>query len=61
MQLLSSVMFNVRPVTVRVQIGTPFTVKELGSSEARVIHQAVLTEMKKLIENPREGEGINIL
>ncbi len=61
MQLLSSVMFNIRPVTVVVQIGKPFTVKELGSMEPRVIHQAVLAEMKTLIANPPGGEGTNIL
>ena len=60
MQLLSSVMLNIRPVTVRVQIGKPITVKKLGTTEARVIHQAVLAEMKTLIENPPEGEGTNI-
>jgi hypothetical protein len=61
MQLLSSVMLNIRPVTVRVQIGKPFTVKELGTMEPRVIHQAVLAEMKSLIENPPEGDGTSIL
>jgi hypothetical protein len=61
MQLLSSVMFNIRPVTVRVQVGKPFTVKELGTAEPRVIHQAVLAEMKNLIENPPEGDGTSIL
>lgn len=61
MQLLSSVMINARPVTVRVQIGKPFTVKDIGSTEPRVIHQALLAEMKKLIDNPPEGNGRSIL
>ena len=61
MQLLSSVMLNIRPVTVRVQVGKPFTVKELGTTDPRVIHQAVLAEMKNLIENPPEGDGTSIL
>ena len=61
MQLLSSVMLNIRPVTVRVQFGKPITVKELGSHEPRVIHQALLAEMKRLIENPPEGKGQSIL
>ena len=52
LQLLGMVMFNEKPVTVTVQIGNPIYVKELGTNDAKVIHQAVLTEMKKLIENP---------
>ena len=61
MQLLSHVMFNTRPVTVHVQIGNPITIKELGSTEPRVIHRALLAEMKKLIQNPPEGGGRNLL
>ena len=56
-QLLAHVQFNARPVTVTVQIGKPITVKELGSTETPVIHQAVLAEMKRLIQYPPEGEG----
>jgi 1-acyl-sn-glycerol-3-phosphate acyltransferase len=52
LQLLSMVMFDSKPVTVTVQIGKPITVKDLGTTETRVIHQAVLEEMKRLIENP---------
>ena len=61
MQLLSHVMFNIRPVTVHVQIGNPITIKELGSTGPRVIHQALLAEIKKLIKNPPEGGGRNLL
>jgi len=56
-QLLAHVQFNARPVTVTVQIGKPITVKELGSTETPVIHQAVLAEMKRLIQYPHKGEG----
>jgi 1-acyl-sn-glycerol-3-phosphate acyltransferase len=56
LQLLAMVMFNIKPVTVTVQIGKPITVKDLGTTETQVIHQAVLAEMKRLIENPPEGE-----
>jgi 1-acyl-sn-glycerol-3-phosphate acyltransferase len=56
LQLLAMVMFNIRPVRVIVQIGKPITVKELGTTETQVIHQAVLAEMKRLNENPPEGE-----
>ncbi|MBK6791724.1 MAG: hypothetical protein IPG80_04110 [Anaerolineales bacterium] len=54
LQLLGMVMFNEKPVTVTIQIGKPIYAKDLGSTETEVIHQAVLTEMKNLIENPPE-------
>jgi len=56
LQLLAMVMFNIKPVRVIVQIGKPITVKELGTTETQVIQQAVLAEMKRLIENPPEGD-----
>ncbi len=52
LQLLGMIVFNTKPVAVTVQIGNPITVKELGSPDSRVIHQAVLKEMEVLI---REG------
>jgi 1-acyl-sn-glycerol-3-phosphate acyltransferase len=61
MQLLSSIMFNVRPVTIRVLIGRPINVKELGTTDTGIIHHAVMDEMKKLIDNPPEDEGSSIL
>jgi hypothetical protein len=61
LQLLAMVMWNVKPVTVTVQIGKPIDPKELGTTNTQVIHQAVLTEMKYLIENPPEGDGISVL
>jgi hypothetical protein len=54
LQLLGMVVFNEKPVTVRIQIGRPIYAKELGSTETNVIHQAVLEEMKELIKNPAE-------
>lgn len=57
LQLLAHVVFRVRDVHVRVQIGRPVTVGELGTAEPRAVHAAVLAEMKRLIENPPEGEG----
>ena len=53
-QLLAHVQFNAKPVTVTVQFGKPVTVKELGITDTQVIHQAVLAEMKRLIENPSQ-------
>lgn len=54
LQLLGMILFDEKPVTVTVQIGNPIYVKELGSNDTNVIHQAVLAEMKLLIENPPE-------
>lgn len=52
LQLLGMVMFNEKPVTVTIQIGKPIYAKDLGTNETDAIHQAVLAEMKSLIENP---------
>jgi hypothetical protein len=51
LQLLGMVIFNEKPVSVQVLIGRPVYAKDLGGTETQVIHQAVLAEMKSLIEN----------
>ena len=61
LQLLAMIVFNVKPVSVTVQIGKPITVKELGTTDTKIIHEAVLAEMKRLIENPPVDEGISVL
>lgn len=61
LQLLAMVALNIKPVTATVQIGKPVTVKDLGTTNTQVIHQAVLTEMKRLIENLPNGEGVSAL
>ena len=61
LQLLAMVMWNIKPVTVTVQIGKPITSKAIGTTNTRVIHQAVLTEMKYLIQNPPQGDGVSVL
>jgi len=61
LQLLAMVMFNIKPVAVTIQIGKPITAKDLGTVETQVIHQAVLAEMKRLIEKPPDGEGKSAL
>ena len=61
LQLLAHVVLKKKDVHVRVQIGNPIYVKELGTTETKVIHQAVLAEMKRLIENPPAGEGERLL
>jgi hypothetical protein len=50
-----------RDVQVRVQIGNPIYARDLGTTETKVIHQAVLAEMKQLVENPLLGEGERLL
>ncbi|MBI5943362.1 MAG: hypothetical protein HY864_03265 [Chloroflexi bacterium] len=61
LQLLAMILWGVKPVSVTVQIGRPITVKELGTIDTKIIHEAVLAEMKRLIENPPVGEGISVL
>jgi len=61
LQLLAMVMWNARPVTVTVQIGKPITAKDLGTTDTQVIHQAVLNEMKRLIQNPPDDNGVSAL
>ena len=61
LQLLAHVMLKKKDVHVRVQIGNPIYARDLGTTDTRVIHQAVLTEMRQLIENPPCGEGERLL
>jgi hypothetical protein len=61
LQLLAHVMWNARPVTVRVQIGKPIYAKNVGTTDPSVIHEAVLAGMKQLIENPPQGEGRSVM
>jgi hypothetical protein len=61
LQLLAHVVLKMKDVHVRVQIGNPVYAKDLGTTETKVIHQAVLAEMKQLIENPPSGEGEKLL
>lgn len=61
LQLLTHVMFRKKDVDVRVQIGNPIYAKDLGTTETKVIHEAVLREMRQLIENPPLAEGERLL
>jgi hypothetical protein len=61
LQLLAHVILRMRDVQVRVQIGNPIYARDLGTTETKVIHQAVLAEMKQLIENPLVGVGERLL
>ena len=61
LQLLAHVMLKKRDVHVRVQIGNPIYTRDLGTTETKVIHQAVLAEMKRLIKHAPEGQGERLL
>lgn len=61
LQLLAHVVLKKKDVHVRVQIGNPIYARDLGTTETKVIHQAVLAEMKRLIENKPIGEGERLL
>jgi hypothetical protein len=60
LQLLAHVMFKKKDVHVRVQIGKPIYARDLGTTETHVIHQAVLGEMKLLIEQPPGPEDVGV-
>jgi len=60
-QFLVQILWDRKPLDVTVQVGHPITVAELGSKDTQDIHQAVLTEMQRLIENPPTGEGLSVL
>ena len=60
-QLLFHISLNAKPLDITVQVGKPITVMELGSKDTQIIHQAVLAEMQRLIENPPEGPGESVL
>jgi hypothetical protein len=57
LQLLAHVVLKRNDVHIRVQIGRPIYTKTLGSTNTQVIHQAVLDEMKRLLNNPPTGKG----
>jgi len=61
LQMLAHVMFRKKDVHVRVQIGNPIYARDLGTTATKVIHEAVLAEMRQLIANPPLGEGERLL
>jgi hypothetical protein len=61
LQLLAHVVLKKKDVRVRVQIGNAIYAKDLGTTETKVIHQAVLAQMRQLIEHPPAGEGERLL
>jgi hypothetical protein len=49
LQLLSQLVFDLRPVRVHVHFGRPITSRRLGSLHPSVVHRAVLAEMTDLL------------
>ena len=60
-QLLAHLSLHKRFLDITVQVGKPITIAALGSKDTEIIHQAVLAEMRRLIENPPEGVGESTL
>lgn len=60
-QLLAHLSLPRRILNITVQVGRPITVTALGSRDTQVIHQAVLGEMTRLIENPPVGKGVALI
>jgi 1-acyl-sn-glycerol-3-phosphate acyltransferase len=61
LQLLSNVMFDTRPVTVRVQFAKPIDASQVNIKDLASIHAAVLERMSELIQNPPQEEGVSVL
>jgi hypothetical protein len=61
LQLLAHLMLKKKDVHVRVQIGNPIYTRELGTTETKVIHEAVLREMRLLIADPLADAGEQLL
>jgi hypothetical protein len=61
LQLLAHVIRGVKTASVHVQIGRPITIEALGTSRTQAIHDAVLSEMRRLIQNLPENEGLSAL
>lgn len=61
LQLLAHLMLKKKDVHVRVQIGNPIYTRELGTTETKIIHEAVLREMRLLIADPPTDTGEQLL
>lgn len=60
-QVFTMMRGKIPDVRVRVQIGNPIYARRLRTTETKIIHQAVLMEMKRLIENPPTDYDKSIL
>jgi hypothetical protein len=60
-QLLLQLIFNLTPVTVRVQVAPAIGLEEVGSTDTAAIHALVLDRMRRLLQNPPLGQGVALL
>ena len=56
-QLLMQIVFNIAPVTVKLQVAPPIGLSEIGSTETAAIHRFVLARMRALLQSPPAGAG----
>jgi putative hemolysin len=61
LQLLAMVVWNARPNRVHVHFASPVTLDEVGSTDAKAIHQVVIERMRDLIQNRRNDDGSSVL
>lgn len=61
LQLLSNMLFNASPVTVRVQFAKPISIDEVDARDLASIHATVLERMRGLIQNPPQKKGALVL
>jgi len=61
LQLLAVIMYDARPNTVHVQFAKPITLKEVGATDSKVIHEFVVDRMRGLIQNAPKNKGISAL
>lgn len=50
-QLLAHILFNARPLKVKIQFAQPITLEEVGSKEMAAIHAKIIERMQGLVES----------
>ncbi|MCX6068429.1 MAG: 1-acyl-sn-glycerol-3-phosphate acyltransferase [Chloroflexi bacterium] len=58
LQLLAHILFNARPLRVKVQFGQPITLAEVGSNNVAAIHAKIIERMRGLVQNPPDGAAV---
>jgi len=61
LQLLAMITRNARPTTVHVRFAKPISLDEVGSTDAKAIHHAVMNGMRRLIETEPTDQGTSAL
>jgi hypothetical protein len=60
-QLLMQILFNITPVTVKVQFAPPIDLEEVGSTDVAAVHAIVLARMRTLVQNPPIANGVSLV